>query len=132
MENIGVMGAWLRDRYASPVFNKCGHGPLHAQNYGERRIHVATGTRPYFTTAPAVVPARWRDRIRRSILRNVELGVIELAQGAPLWCHDMMVHEGPSGDPGWTVDLSRLGVQRWDVAPGRGTPGRGSDVPRPA
>lgn len=64
------MNRWLLDRYASSIFNTCGHMHLRGPERPERNIYVAKGVRPYHTAAPAEVPPEWRMQIKESLEHN--------------------------------------------------------------
>ena len=108
-ENNERMEAWLRDRYASSMFNTCPHRALPCMEGPPVEIHVDPSADPKACHTPANVPLHWQKRVYEDLLRDEALSSERVPYGEPVtWCHRMVVTRKHDGSPRRTVDLSPL------------------------
>ena len=109
-ENVPKMKQWLAERYKSSTFNKCPHQVLPEMVGPPIQIHIDPDAKPVNLKTPAPVPLHWQEQVKKDLLRDVELGVIEpVPHGEPTkWCFRMVISRKHDGGPRRTVDLSPL------------------------
>ena len=101
---------WIKQRYASSVFNTCPHQKLHAMRGDPLRISFISDHIPYAAHKPIPVPHHWKEEVKKKLDADVSLGIIEpVPQGTPTkWCARMIVVPKKDGTPRRTVDLQNL------------------------
>ena len=110
-ENITKMREWLLEKFGKSTFNTCPHQPLQQMKGPPMEIHVDPSAKPRRgAEKPAIVPLHWQQEVRKDLLRDEALGVIErVPYGVPeTWCHRMVITAKHDGKPRRTVDLSPL------------------------
>ena len=107
-ENVGRMKQWLLSQYADSTFNKCPHQVLPDMDGPPMRIHLDNNAKLVNFTTPASVPLHWKEKVKRDLDRDVDLGVIEkVPYGEPtVVCHRMLIARKADGDPRRVVDMS--------------------------
>jgi len=73
-------------------------------------IHFKEGIKPHAVYTPIPVPHHWKEKVKRDIDRDVELGIIEKVpqETTSEWCARMIITPKKNGDPRQTVDLQQL------------------------
>ena len=109
-ENRAKMKQWLLERYATSTFNKCPHQILPTMDGPPIQVHLLPDAKPVNVGTPAPVALHWQDQVKKDLLRDVALGVLEqVPHGEPTgWCFRMVVRRKEDGSPRRTVDLSPL------------------------
>jgi len=109
-ENRAKMKHWLLERFSMSTFNKCPHQILPTMEGPPIQIHLLPDATPVTVRTPAPVALHWQETVKKDLLRDVALGVLEqVPHGEPTgWCFRMVVTRKDDGSPRRTVDLSPL------------------------
>ena len=109
-ENIPIMKAYLLQYFESSTFNECEHQPLPLINGPDFEIKVREGAVPIVVRVPATIPIYWREKVKKQLDRDVEMGVLEwVPMNTPeTWCSRMVVTAKHNGEPRRTIDLQGL------------------------
>ena len=77
-------------------------------------IPVRKDAKPVAVHTPVRVPLHWEEKVRRDLLRDVSLGVIEpVPLNTPVtWCHRMVTVPKHNREPRRTVDMQSLNKVR--------------------
>ena len=73
------MKQWLFERYATSTFNKCPHQILPKMDGPPIQVHLFPDAKPMNVGTPAPVALHWQDQVKKDLLRDVALGVLEQA-----------------------------------------------------
>ena len=96
--------------YAASAFNKCTRQALPMMRGDPLPIPVRKDAKPVAVHTPVPVPLHWEEKVKRDLLRDVSLGVIEpVPLNTPVtWCHRMVTVPKHNGEPRRTVDMQSL------------------------
>lgn len=100
----------LLDTFAASTFNGCEHQKLPLMDGPELEMKVDKDATPTRVRVPATIPIYWKTKVKQSIDRDVEMGVLEwVPPNTPeTWCSRMVVTPKHNGEPRRTVDLQGL------------------------
>ena len=109
-DNVPKLKKFLLDYYGSSTFNICEHQPLPMMDGPPMELMIDREAKPVAYHTPLPIPIHWHEEVKKSIDRDVRLGVIEpVPVGEPVtWCHRMVVCAKKNGKPRRTVDLQGL------------------------
>ena len=96
--------------YAASAFNKCTRQTLPMMRGDPLPIPVRKDAKPVAVHTPVPIPLHWEEKVKRDLLRDVSLGVIEpVPLNTPVtWCHRMVTVPKHNGEPRRTVDMQSL------------------------
>ena len=77
------------------------------------KIHLKPDAVPHARHAPIPIPHHWKTKVKESLDRDVERGIIApVPIGSPVtWCSPMVVVSKEDGSPRRTIDFQRLNAQ---------------------
>ena len=109
-ENVPKLKKYLLNYYKASTFNTCEHQPLPMMVGPPMELMIDDNAKPVTYHTPLPIPIHWHEEVKKSIDRDVRLGVIEpVPVGEPVtWCHRMVVCAKKNGKPRRTVDLQGL------------------------
>ena len=101
---------YLKEQYASSVFNVCTHQPLPMMKGPPMRLMIDPEAKPTAFHTPLSVPYHWMEEVKADIDRDVRLGVLEQVpiSDPVTWCHRMVICPKKNGKPRRTVDFQAL------------------------
>ena len=105
--NVTKLKKFLMNHYASSTFNTCEQQTLPMMERPPMSLMISENAKPTAYHTPLPIPIHWQDEVKRSIERDINLGVIEpVPVGEPVtWCHRMVLCANKNGKPRKTVDL---------------------------
>ena len=108
--NVPKLKKYILEYYASSTFNTCEHQRLPSMEGPPMSLMIDKDAKPTAYHTPLPIPMHWQEEVKRSIERDVNLGVIEpVPVGEPVtWCHRMVVCSKKNGKPRRTVDMQSL------------------------
>ena len=91
----------LLDTFAASTFNGCEHQKLPLMDGPELEMKVDKDATPTRVRVPATIPIYWKTKVKQSIDRDVEMGVLEwVPPNTPeTWCSRMVVTPKQNGEP---------------------------------
>ena len=101
--------------YAASAFNKCTRQRRPMMRGDPLPIPVRKDAKPVAVHTPVPIPLHWEEKVKRDLLRDVSLGVIEpVPLNTPVtWCHRMVTVPKHNGEPIRTVDMQSLKLNLW-------------------
>ena len=108
--NVPKLKEFLLNYYKSSTFNVCEHQQLPLMEGPPMKLMIDDEAKPVAYHTPLPVPLHWQEDVKRSLDRDVALGVLEpVPVGNPVtWCHRMVICAKKDGKPRRTVDLQAL------------------------
>ena len=109
-ENIPKLRDMLVQHYSTSTMNMCSHQPLPKMTGPPLQFSLKPDAVPHAIHSPATIPVHWMDQVKKQLLRDVELGILEEvpANEPTLWMHRMVVVRKHDGSPRRTVDMQKL------------------------
>jgi hypothetical protein len=112
VEDIPKLRAYLIDQFSGTVFNN--KNPFPKLSTPPAHIHLRENyIIPKPAYQPAVVAEHWAERVKQSIDRDVEAGILlKVPFNEPTtWCSRMVIVKKKDGSPRRTVDYQKLNQQ---------------------
>ena len=109
-ENVEKLEQYIRSFFAASGLNTCPHQPLPAMTGDLMTVTLRPNAVPYAIHTPIPVPLHWEEPVRKDIMKDVALEIIEkVASTTPnIWCAKMVVVPKKDGSPRRTVDFQKL------------------------
>ena len=110
-ENVPKLEAYIRQKFANSAFNNS--PPFPSLSGPPAKIHLKPDAVPHARHAPIPIPHHWKTKVKESLDRDVERGIIApVPIGSPVtWCSPMVVVSKEDGSPRRTIDFQRLNAQ---------------------
>ena len=104
-ENKPKFQQYLRDKFRDTTFNRTSLFPAMSVH-----IHLNENAKLYACHTPIPIPFHWKEKVKESLDRDVERGIIaKVPIGTPVeWCSPVVVTAKKNGKPRRTIDLQHL------------------------
>ena len=110
-ENVPKLEAYIREQFATTAFDNS--APFPSLSGPPAHIHLQPNAIPYARHTPIPVPHHWKAKVKESLDRYVQRGIIApVPIGTPVTsCSPMVVVSKEDGSPRCTIDFQRLNAQ---------------------